>query len=114
MDARVQRNRHHAFLSRFWRLCHKLLRLDLALSRYKFSFVSHFLLELEALARIYCGASQPLHMLLYVLASLPKPDLQKATEVGCGSHHSDHGSGARWNKSGAGFHGLDGHFVQTS
>lgn len=78
----AQYTRHHYFISWFWRICHKLLRMDLAWSGYQYSFVLDFVLELEKLARIHYGKEHPLHMLLYALASIQKADLQHILSLG--------------------------------
>lgn len=82
----VQRTRHRIFIVNFWRLCHRLLRSDLAWLQYGYSYVQDFLLELEIVAVKEYGPYHPLCKLLMALVELlgevSKADMLEVLSLG--------------------------------
>uniref|UniRef100_L2FSG4 Uncharacterized protein n=1 Tax=Colletotrichum fructicola (strain Nara gc5) TaxID=1213859 RepID=L2FSG4_COLFN len=82
----VLRTRHRIFIVNFWRLCHRLLRNDLAWPQYGYSYVQDFLLELEIVAIKECGPYHPLYKLLVALVKLlgevSKADMLEVLSLG--------------------------------
>jgi len=101
----LKRGQYLVMISRFWRICHKLLQKDSIWDRYDYSFVSDFLLEFAKLVseascktprRTYvkgsktacrklvgpceqperCGKQHPLYKLLFTLAQFSKADMK--------------------------------------
>jgi hypothetical protein len=74
---------HHVFITSFWRVCCRLLRIDL-LSPYEFSFVSDFLFELEKLLFLHpeYGKRHPLRELAFALCQVEKKDMKHTLECG--------------------------------
>ena len=58
--------------SRLWRICHRLLEKDAVWSKYEYSFLLAFLLELERLMRDVCGGRCPVRVLLLTLCQIPR------------------------------------------
>ncbi|KAH8743337.1 hypothetical protein F5883DRAFT_512484 [Diaporthe sp. PMI_573] len=77
-----QRMRHHVFIVRFWRICYKLLKLDLAWPEYEYSFVTDFLLELQRLVRDTYGEHHPLRGVLVALCQVSKADMREMLSKG--------------------------------
>ncbi|CAI0653102.1 unnamed protein product [Colletotrichum noveboracense] len=82
----VQRTRHRIFIVNLWRLCHRLLRNDLAWPQYDYSYVQDFLLELEIVVVKEYGPYHPLCELLVALVKLlgevSKADMLEVLSLG--------------------------------
>lgn len=78
----VQELHHQVLISSFWRICHKLLRIDLTWLRYEFSFLSDFLMEFEKLVYDKYGGPHPLQGLLFTLSQTDKADVQEILRLG--------------------------------
>ncbi|KAM5365159.1 hypothetical protein ACJZ2D_011146 [Fusarium nematophilum] len=78
----IQRMHQHVMITRLWRICHKLLRLDLAWLQYEYSFLLDFLIEFERLVYKTYGEIHPLRSLLSVLSRMSKEDVHGVVRLG--------------------------------
>jgi hypothetical protein len=82
LSMEAQRVRHLVFLVRFWRICHKLLKLDLAWPEHEYSFVTDFLLELQWMVRNTYSEHHSFCKFLIALCQVSKVDMQEMLSEG--------------------------------
>ncbi|KAF5579611.1 hypothetical protein FPCIR_11026 [Fusarium pseudocircinatum] len=77
-----QRAWHQAMITRFWRVCHRLIKLDLRWPQYEFSFLSDFLIEFEKFMTLFYGRLNPLAQLLRAIIQVDKDHIQMVVRNG--------------------------------
>ncbi|KAH7268266.1 hypothetical protein B0J15DRAFT_578326 [Fusarium solani] len=78
----MQKLHYHMMVSRFWRMCHVLLKLDSAWPQYEYSFVLDFLIEFLKLISWLCGERHPFLQLLSALARTSKAEMHLMLRYG--------------------------------
>ncbi|RSL45383.1 hypothetical protein BHE90_000350 [Fusarium euwallaceae] len=78
----MQKPHYHMMVSRFWRICHVLLKLDNTWPQYEFSFVVDFLIEFLKLISWLCGENHPFLQLLSILARASKAEMHLMLRYG--------------------------------
>ncbi|EXL70784.1 hypothetical protein FOPG_13403 [Fusarium oxysporum f. sp. conglutinans race 2 54008] len=71
-----------AMITRFWRICHRLIKLDLRWPQYGYSFLLDFLIEFERLMSLFYGKSNPLGQLLRAIVQVDKEHIQMVVRNG--------------------------------
>jgi hypothetical protein len=77
-----QRTCQHTMITRFWRICHRLLKLDFLWPDSQYSFLLDFLIEFESLVSWFHGPSHPFARLLRSIGRLEKNYLPHVLRLG--------------------------------
>ncbi|KAH7247663.1 uncharacterized protein BKA55DRAFT_691789 [Fusarium redolens] len=77
-----QQTCQHTMITRFWRICHRLFKLDFLWPQYRYSFLLDFLIEVERLVSWFHGTSHPFARLLRAMGRLDKEYLQAVLKMG--------------------------------
>ncbi|SPJ70413.1 uncharacterized protein FTOL_00141 [Fusarium torulosum] len=77
-----QRTCQHTMITRFWRICHRLLKLDSLWPQYQYSFLLDSLIEFESLVSWFHGPSHPFARLLQTIGRLEREYLPHVMRLG--------------------------------
>ncbi|KAJ0138293.1 Uncharacterized protein HZ326_18767 [Fusarium oxysporum f. sp. albedinis] len=72
----------HTMITRFWRICHRLIKLDILWPKYEYSFLMDFLIEVETLVSWFHGPSHPFARLLRGIGRLERKYLKNVLKMG--------------------------------
>lgn len=82
LDAAIRPLHYLVMITNFWRVCHRILELDLFWLQHQYSFLSDFVLEFERMAYNHYGRHHPLRRLLFMLANQTKADIKHFLRIG--------------------------------
>ncbi|KAJ4259740.1 hypothetical protein NW762_007671 [Fusarium torreyae] len=69
-------------ITRFWRICHRLIKLDTLWPQYGYSFLLDFVIEFERLVNTFYGEPSPLGQMLRTIAQIDKEHIQAVVRRG--------------------------------